>query len=210
MNLASKFGKMKALGWMLDRPLLLVAALGALIVAGWAWHGYNKVAPAPVGMSTPATVAAEVARTPTVAVALKAPVAVYAGGAKTKQKLKLPDAVVQAKTKEVLASSTIKADDHPSTVTTVLDTQTGQSETYVRRDPLPWIAFATSGEAGGYIGILNGQSAARVQVVQDFLQIKAARVSAIISADQVIGSSDTAANAQQFNTFAGVGVRYKW
>ncbi len=190
------------------QPVAITAVVLGMLA--WVWHGYNKAAPAPVGMSTPATVAAEVARTATVTVAVQAPVAVYAGGAKTKQKLQLPDAVVQADAQSVLASSTIKADDHPSTITTVLNTRTGQAETYVRRGPLPWIAFATSGEAGGYVGILNGQSAARVQVVQDFLQIKAVRVSAIVSADQVIGSADTAANAQQFNTFAGVGVRYKW
>lgn len=190
---------------------IIIGAVAAVVLAllAWAWHGYHQVAPAPVGLSIPATEAREVAQIPTVAVAIKQPVAVYAGGARTKQKLKLPDAVVRAETQAVLASSTIKADDHPSTITTVLNTETGKSETYVRRDPLPWLAFATSGEAGVYAGILNGQQAVRAQLIQDFVQIKSIRVSGILSADQVVGAHD-AQNPMGLNTFAGVGIRYKW
>ena len=48
----------------------------------------------------------------------------------------------------------------------------------------------------------------RTQVTQDFVQIKAMRISGILSADQVVGSSN--ANPIALNTFAGVGIRYKW
>ena len=188
----------------------LTATIAAVaFVLFWALHAYNNWSKPAVGLAVVATEADVVKHIEKVEIEVKKPVSVYGGGKKIKEKLRLPESVAADETKSVIASSTVKPDDHRQTVTTVINSETGKSETFVVREPLPWIAFSTNGEAGVYAGLLNGSSAIRAQVIQDFAQIKAVRLSGIVSADQVIGQSDFN-NPIPLQTFVGVGIRYKW
>ncbi len=86
-------------------------------------------------------------------------VAVYKESAK--KKTKLPDRLKNDKAIAVLDSSRIEGSDHPQTVTTVINTDTGDTETLVSEDPLPWISVKSRNElkltaginqSGGYSG----------------------------------------------------------
>jgi len=174
----------------------LIVAIG-LFVIGWL---ILKPAPEQAGQVVVATPAKEVQAEPKEEVTIPK-VTVYQGGAKLKNKLALPPAVTKNDKEKVLASSKVPAGEHSHTVTTVINTETGQSETYVRTDPLPWLAVESRGEIGVYAGIKNGQQAIRLQARQDFVQVKALHAGVIGSVD-IVGSKP--------DYFVGVGVTYKW
>lgn len=203
MNLLELYGDVtaapvKVIGKILVDVLILAAIIGA-IVAGWIWFLHRH--DAPVGVPQVATVAPAVAEVTTEPVQ-SAPVIVYRAPAKAK--LKLPDAVQSNVNQHVLASSTIAADDHPHTLTTVLDTATGQATTYDTLEPLPWLAIDTHGEAGMYYGLKDGHAAIRAEIRQNLLQIKAVHVQGIASVDQYLSGPISA------DYFAGIGLAYRW
>jgi len=180
-----------------DTLLKSALAIVCLVLAGWlVWLHYFK----PVeraGEVKEAKAAPEVAAVPKTDIA-PPKVKVYAGGAPVKLKLSLPQSVVDNAGQHVIASSKIAASEHPHTVTTVIDEKTGESQTFVRTDPLPWVAYSSKGAAGIYYGIKSGKQVARLQVRQDVLQVKALRAGVMASVD-----SDG-------QTFAGVGLEYRW
>lgn len=106
--------------------------------------------------------------------------------------------------KQVLAAHQVPADDHPRTVTTVIDTDTGDSQTYVTRDPLPWFAWDLRGEAGVYAGLKNGEPAARLEVRQGLFQVKVLHFGGIGSVDQPLSGPLGA------DWFVGAGVWGYW
>jgi len=161
----------------------------------------SSKAPEKAGEVVVATPAKEVTKVEKVELPVKK-ITVYKTTPTLKKKLSLPKPVIDNDAESILASSKIPAGERAKTVTTVINTETGFSETYVRTDPLPWLAFESRGEAGMYYGIKNGQPAARLQVRQDFIQVKALHVG-------VIGSVDIAAGGKP-DYFVGVGVSYKW
>ena len=172
-NLRMKLKSRSAFLWLAAywQPLAIGAAV--LFFSAWLWHWYTQKPQAPVGVSMPAIVAPEVKGLPAVGIEVKAPLKVYAGSVKTKKKLKLPDVIVQDESKSVIASSKVEADDHDHTITTVINTATGESETLDRRDPLPLIAFTTRGDvmiAGGLN--TSGDQVGMVQARQGLLRIK--------------------------------------
>lgn len=170
-------------------------------------RSHEQPAAVPVGVTVKATPAKEVANVPKVDVQVQKPLKVYAGGQGLKSGLKLPAPVVQNHAEQVIASSKVEAaDDHPHTVTTVINTDTGQSETYVRTDPLPWIAWSSRGGIGMYAGIKNGTPAVRLQAEQELFTVKAIHFGAVASVDQPIGASP------QYDQewFVGIGAKYEW
>lgn len=182
--------------------LLLLLALAAL---GGAWltkpitptQGINTTALAPA--------APALKKTPKIDMAIKKPVKVYAGGAKTKRKLKLPAKVVNNKQQQVIAGIKLSPrDDYPRSITTVLDASTGESETYVTKEPLPWLAIDTRGSVGAYIGIKNGEQTARLQAKQNLIQIKRLHLGVIGSIDQPLN------NASKQDYFIGIGGELTW
>ncbi|KIO49611.1 hypothetical protein [Nitrosospira sp. NpAV] len=187
---------------------LTLCAVGLVVVALlWLWH-VSQLQPLPqVSVSTPAETAPEVEDAPKVPVVTKAPIRVYSGGKVLKKKLNLPSAVAEDPAREIIASSQAKADDHPQTITTVINTTTGDSETYIRRDPLPWLAWDTSGEVGVYAGIKNGQQAVRLQARQGIVQVKALHLGVMGSIDQAAGGASTLSGTDYF---VGVGAWVKW
>lgn len=192
---------------ILPNALMLAAVVASLGLLGWGWHALHEEPDPPAGLSVHATPAAEVEDTPKISVPVAVPVKVYKGGAKLKKELKLPQVIATDPVKEVVASSQVKADTRPQTITTVINTATGESETFVRRDPLPWIAWDTSGEIGAYVGVKNGQQAVRLQVRQGIVQVKALHVGLIGSVDQTMGAASTM-NGTDY--FVGAGVWAKW
>ncbi|MFZ2986476.1 hypothetical protein [Ideonella sp.] len=179
---------------ILNRYLYIaLALLGMAYAVLW----YNRTQTAPVGIHLPATPAPEVAKVEFEPLIVDLPLQVYKPAAK--QKLKLP-AHVQADAKQhVVASTRTAPDERPHTVTTVLDSGTGEFTTYDRAEPLPWIEASTRRHFGAYIGAMNGEQAIAITARQEALRIKGVKVEAI-----AIG---TASQSERVG-FLGVGVSW--
>jgi hypothetical protein len=183
------------------KPILYgIASLIAAVVLWASLHHQRQ----PVGAAMPAAIAPEVAHE------TKTDTPIQSGTVKTypkaaKRKLNLPEQVQADDTKQVLDASQLPADDHPQTVTTVIDVKTGETETFRQRDPLPLFAIDTTGEAGVFFGLRNGSMALRTEVRQSVFMIKAAHIGGIISFDQPVGSS-----ALPPSSFIGFGLWGHW
>lgn len=189
----------------------IIVSLGIVIsmacVAYWKLHAKKEVTVSRQGSAVnvprKATPAASVAAAPTQKVKLEAPaLTVYADS--VKPKLKLPARVVASPTQHVIAASTIAPDDHPVTVSTVIDSQTGQSETYTVEQPLPLLARESRAEVGAYVGVKNLQPTARIEARYDFLQVKALHAGVLAGADVPISGMGRP------DAFVGVGVTLRW
>lgn len=192
------------------RPSVVITLISVLVaivalLALWFDHLRSAVPAAPVNVSVPATAAPEIRAIPTKPVAIKAPLRVYTGGTQLKTRLKLPKPVIDDTARQVIAASQVRADDHPQAVTTVINTDTGASETFVKRDPLPWLAWDTRGEVGMYMGLKNGGAAVRIEARQGLVQIKALHVGVTASLDQSLSGA-----AGGMDSFVGVGVWTRW
>lgn len=121
---------------------------------------------------------------------------------RAKIKLDLPAEIAKDDNQQVIESTQVKADDHPQTVTTIINAETGETQTLVRRDPLPWLAWDYRGSIGAYTGLKNGEPAVRVEAKQNLFQTKAVHVGVVASVDQ-------RASGQQ-DYFVGVGAEYRW
>lgn len=185
---------------------LFVAAvlIGAIYGINHAYQRYQSTLPtAPVGLNIVATPAPEVKKVTPVAKPIKAKtVKVYP--AAVKNTIKLPQIIQDNPDLDVIASNQVPADDHPQTITTLINTETGESQTFVKRDPLPWLAVDTHGEAGMYMGIKNGTPTARLEAKQGLLQVKALHFGLIGSVDQQLG------NGQDTDYFIGTGAWVRW
>jgi len=98
----------------------------------------------------------------------------------------------------VIGAVTVKPGERPTTVATVVDTDTGKSETITRTESYPWLAAEQRGEVRLDLGITPKGTAGRLSITENLLQIKAVHLG-------VVGSFDTSGQM-----FAGVGVGYKW
>jgi hypothetical protein len=188
------------MNWIRNNLQFVLTLIVACIVIAWLAHDRQ---PVETGQTVEAEPAAEVKRTPKVGVAVKAPVKVYAGGARLKRKIELPPEVVQDDRQQVIASSKIEG-DQPHTVTTVIDTDTGESRTFARADPLPWLAWDDRGGIGLYAGIRNGTPAARLQAHQGLFRVKAVHIGGVASLDQPLSGPVS------MDYFVGIGAEYRW
>ena len=192
----------RIIGWGVSVVLVVcIACLG--------WGAYLRYADFKAHLSAPiiskpvpAAAAAEVKDVPMVGITPAAPVKVYAPAAK--EKLKLPKEVQDDKSKYVLAASRVAPDDHPHTITTVIDQQTGESQTYDTREPLPWLAVDMHGEAGLLYGVKNGYPAVRFEARQNLLDVKAVKIGIEATADQ------PTTGPLRADYFIGVGAWYQW
>lgn len=188
----------RIIGWFIG--IAVVAS-----VVSWGYFAYKNIEAVkkePVGKPIPAKVASVVQKVPLIQITPAAPVKVYAPAAK--EKLKLPKEVQDDKSKYVLAASRVAPDDHPHTITTVIDQQTGESQTYDTREPLPWLAVDLHGSAGMYYGVKNGYPALRFEAHQNLLDIKAVTVGITATADQMVQGPI------QADWFVGIGAAYRW
>lgn len=155
----------------------------------------------PSAQSVEATPAPELKRAPTAPVAIKKPVKTYTGDSKAN--LKLPKSVVDNPDEHVVAASQVRGSDRPQTVTTTINSETGQVTSYSKVDPYPWFAVETRGEAKlayGYKADDLGRvrQVTRLAINYDVVRVKAVTAGVVLSAD-----SDG-------STFAGVGLTYRW
>ena len=172
--------------------ILLALSIGAL--AGW--YFTQVPAAAPTAKWTPAQPSQQVAAIPKQEIK---PPAVKVYAPKVKQKLNLPEEIQTNPNLYVLQSTRLPNDTHPATVTTLINQQTGEVQTYVRREPLPWLSTEHTGEARIDVGIKSATGTiARLTLREDLLQVKAlhAGFNASLDTDGQI--------------FVGVGVGFKW
>lgn len=183
--------------------IILVLIIAGVLALKWFEHLEDMLPKPAVGVQVIATPAKEVKSIPKARAIIKnGSVSVYASPAKVD--LKLPDAIKDDPLQHVLASNQVTADDHPQTITTVINSDTGESQTFVRRDPLPWLAWDDHGELGIYAGIKNGTPAARLEAKQGIFQVKAVHFGAIGSVDQPLQGP------LQPDYYIGVGAWYRW
>lgn len=178
--------------------LALLVSLAALVFV------ILQNAPAPAtstALAVETTPAADIKRIGTIEIA-PAKVRVYKPDAKAR--LKLPDPIKTDPWLHVTASTTVRQSDRPQTITAVLDEKTGETKTYVKAEPLPWLAIDPHGEIGLYAGLKNGERTARLEARQGLLQIKAAHLGAIAAIDQPF------AGPHRPDYFVGVGVWVRW
>ena len=110
------------------------------------------------------------------------PVVVYQD--RVKRNLSLPGTVVKDHDKKVTASTKVPASDFPNTVTSVYDTGTGATDLYIRRDPLPWLAFDQRWRLGAFYGLSDSENGLFLGVAQyQFAQIKRVHITAHGHAD---------------------------
>lgn len=180
---------------------LAVVALMLGLIAGVVGYLNRDTPQAPVI----APVAPEVRSVPKVDI--KPPsVSVYAAPAKAKlaKAGAIPADVAARPSASVIAASRVAASERPTTVTTVIDAETGKSETYVAPAPLPWIAVENRGSVSidyGYkrprIGYVSAP-VVRLSVRQDVLQFKGLHVGV------------TASAYSDGDYFVGAGISYRW
>lgn len=184
---------------------LVLIALAVTLMLKWFIH-WQESQPVPnVGVHVIATPAKQVADIPKHQAPIKSgSVRVYESRAKVE--LKLPDTILNDDAKQVIESTKVLADDHDQTVTTIVDTETGDTQTLVRREPLPWMSWRNNGSAGMYAGIKNGQPTARLEVKQSIFSVKAVHFGAVATLDQPMNASISS----QPDYFIGVGAEYRW
>lgn len=173
-------------------PVLVVALVGYAVL----W--YSHTPDTPPGVTVEATPAPEVAKEPTTPLQVEF-VKVFSPEAK--KKLKLPAPVQTDATQHVVASTKTPNDERQHTVTTVLNSGTGEFTTYDRAEPLPWITVNTKSQVGVFYGIKDGDPTLHLQAQQEFLQVKAVHVGATASADIQSSSVDF---------FVGIGAWARW
>lgn len=187
---------------MLNLIPIQYRALAALLLALSLLSGavvlyfHFKPAPMPPGIHLPATQAPELKREETIPVQVAEPIQVYKPA--VKKKLKLPPVVQANPEQHVVASTRTPNDERQHTVTTTLDTSTGEFTSYDRAEPLPWLAVATKTQVGLFYGLRGREQIIRLQAQQELLQVKAVRIGATATLD-----SDG-------ETFVGVGAWARW
>ena len=121
-----------------------------------------------------------------------------------KANLKLPPAVIASETTFVTGATPVAPSERRVTVSSVLDTGTGETTLFTKPEPLPWFAVEARGEARVDVGYKMQKGAptpapvARLSVTHNFVQVKGfhAGVNAAIDTDGEV--------------FAGVGIGYRW
>lgn len=183
------------------RFLLKLGVGGALLAAGFFLLPlvFHKQADPAQETARPAVSAPEVKRAPREKAVIKRPVEYFAGDAKAK--LRLPADV--GANEQVIASSRIEPSDRRQTVTTTLDTESGNVRNWAKHEPYPLFAVEPRGEARLSVGYRydgNGlvKTVARLSVNYDVLRVKAVTLGAA-------GSIDSDGRA-----FLGAGLAYRW
>ena len=184
------------------RPAFKLLLIAALLLALVVLLLRPPEQAAPIGMAVPAAPAPEVRGIIKLATPIKAK-SVKAYPASVKKKAGIPEMLKADPAVAVVSAAQVKADDHPQTVTTTLNTDTGEVESYTRRDPLPWLAWDYRGEAGMSLGLKNGETATRLEVRQNLFAVKAVHFGVTGTVDQTLDGGET-------DSYIGIGAWYRW
>lgn len=175
--------------------IALIGVLGAV-----AWQNYMR--PAPVGGDSVKTAPAPAVKNAPRKKVASAPVETIQGDAEAN--LKLPDSVRRDPNKFVTSATQVAPSLRPQTLSTVLDTKTGLTETYAKTDPYPWFAIENRGDVAVGVGYKYRatehtlSTVGRLQFNYDPVRVKALTVTISATAD-----SDR-------DLFGGVFIRYKF
>lgn len=170
------------------------AIVAAIILLGVYWWTHVPTPPTPGYHVAP--LAPQLAHTPLVPIN---PPRVMAYAPAVKKRLGLPPEVQANQHAHVISASKLPADDHPVTVTTLLDDQTGMETTLVRQEPLPWLAAEERGYLSVGGGFKSGEGrVARLAIGEDLIQVKALHFG-------IDGTMDSDGQA-----YGGVHVRWEW
>lgn len=122
-----------------------------------------------------------------------------------KKALHLPEEIADDPVKVVIDSAIVKASRSDTLVTTLLDTDTGETMMLEAKRPRPWLASATDGSLWLGVGIKNGQQQVmRADLEQGLFTVKAVTVS-------LRGTVDVPyVTPGKPDWFAGVGLRVEW
>lgn len=156
----------------MNRYSALAVTLAVLLAVMW-WNFSPH--PAPVSTQVIATPSKAVSRVGTEILTM--PVKVYKPEAK--KRLNLPKSLQMDSSQHVASATKVVADDHPHTISTLINDKTGEVTTYDTREPLPLFAVSSSRHYGAYIGALDGQQAIAVMARQEALHIKGVTVEGI-------------------------------
>jgi hypothetical protein len=148
---------------------------GILAVAILLWMNMRHPS-IPVGVTVSATKAPEIAKSAKIEIT---PAKVQVYPQKVKLAMALPETVKADKAIAVLDSSKLPMNLHPQTITTTLNTTTGETATVVTVDPYPWLAAENRREFRVDYGIrYDGRAVARMSFTDDLIQIKAIHLGA--------------------------------
>lgn len=128
--------------------------------------------------------------------------AVQAYSPKAKHKLGLPKDIQDNEAKVVLTATDLPKSKHERTISTVLDTTTGEAAQYVETKPLKWLDSTRTGSVGLYYGFKNLEPTSRFVVTQDVFTVKALSFGVHASVDVT--------QAGRIDTFIGAGARLDW
>lgn len=153
----------------------LIFLSGGIILAAAGLYYLSPWDTSPVGKSVPAQVSREAAGAATHPILVPQ---IEILPETIKPKLSLPPAIVSDRKKQVISTARVGVDDRAHTVTTVIDTVTGQAQAFDRAEPLPWIEVSHRREFVAGIGkSWQGETALNLAASQEWLRVKAVRIS---------------------------------
>lgn len=179
------------------RAALAAAVVLAMVGAGlYAWMAQPPPAP-PQAVWVPAYDAA-----PAAPAAPSADVPIKSGKVRVKKSAAAALKIPLNPDEGVIAASRVASSDSATTVATIIDSNTGESRTIVRQEPLPWLALDPHGEIGMYYGVRSGGPGVTLQARQGLLQVKNVHIGLMGQVEQGVGRRPDA--------YVGVGVWYRW
>ena len=160
----------------------IAVLVGGLFVAAGCWWNSNKPS-LPSILATPSKDLAHVAKSK---IECK-PVIVYTDVAKSK--LGLPETVKADPEQQVSASTQVRPNERPVTVSSVFDMGTGQTSMYQRIDPLQWLSFDSKAVLGVAYGFKSDSAGlvTRIYGRYELVQIKAIHLGLLADVDNARG-----------------------
>lgn len=182
--------------WSMPSLRTILEIIGALILAFLLWENHQKPVSAPANEIIEAMDAPEVKNVPKASIA---PPRVIVYSSEAKKTVALPEQVKADPVLSVLNSVKVPDSNHAQTVTSVINSQTGETKSYVVTDPYPWVAAENKMQVSMGYGISNGgRQVGRISFADDLVQVKAIH----------LGVSTTLDSDGQY--FAGIMATYRF
>ena len=181
---------------------LIYIVLAAIVFIGiWKKFTHEETVSNPPATVVEAKVNPIVAKEEKVDATINTPqktVKVYKESAKAR--LTLPKDILDSSTKVITASSVVTESERPTEVTSVLDTNTGETTTFVTPKQYPWFALENKGEVNIDYILKTGSNdfVIRATARENFVNIKGIHLGGVAQIDSTGEGS------------VGVGATYKW
>lgn len=187
-------------------------AVLAALVTGFIWNWSSSPELPLIDIAVPAEEADAVEGDARESVIVSAPIVIYAYGKKPKEKLSLPARIIMDDARVITAASVVKPSDFPTDVVSVLDKNTGKTETFLVRKEKEWFSFHTDGAVGVGVGVSDLGETARIYARQRAFSIKSIDFGGLVSFDQPMGSVPNNAGGPIAGPryFLGLTAEWKW